>query len=76
MIEQEIAELDKWLEAHPQDAEALYRRGALKWKLGLHAAALGDFTASEQLDPCGPGATAARGARGIFDFYNTDLYNP
>lgn len=76
MIEEEIKELDTYIAEHPEDAEALYRRGALKWKLGRKAEALSDFAASEHLDPTGPGATAAKGVRGIFDFYYTDLYNP
>lgn len=75
-IERDIAALDDVIAANPQDAEALYRRGALKWKLGRKAEALSDFAASEQIDPTGPGAVAARGVRGIFDFTNPDLYNP
>lgn len=75
-IHKELAELDALIASNPGDAEALYRRGALYWKLGRKAEALSDFTASERIDPAGPGAVAARGVRGIFDFTNPDLYNP
>lgn len=76
MIKQQIADLDAYIALHPDDADALYRRGALKWKLGRNAEALTDFNASARIDPSGPGAAAARGVRGIFNFYNSDLYNP
>ncbi len=75
-IEQQIAELDALLASNPQDSDALYRRGALKAKLGKQAAALSDFAASASIDPNGPGAAAANMMRTILDFYNPDLYNP
>lgn len=75
-IEQKIAELDAFLEANPNDADALYRRGALKSKLGMQAAALSDFVASAHIDPSGPGAAAATMMRSILNFYNPDIYNP
>lgn len=75
-IEQKIAELDALLRANPNDSEAFYRRGELKSKLGLQAAALSDFVASAHIDPEGPGTAAADMMRSILDFYNTDLYNP
>lgn len=75
-IQQEIARLTAIIDANPADADALYRRGALYWKLGNHGAALSDYNASAAINPSGPGATAARGVRGILDFTNPDLYNP
>lgn len=75
-IELQIKELDALIASDPKDSDALYRRGALKWKLGLKGAALSDFTASAAIDPEGPGAIAAKGVKGIFEFSNPDLYNP
>lgn len=75
-IDRQIAELTALLKREPDNADALYRRGALHWKLGRHAAALSDFNASAAVNPDGPGATAARGVRGILDFTNPDLLNP
>lgn len=75
-IEMEIARLTAVIESGQPTADALYRRGALYWKLGRHAEAQTDFCASAELNPDGPGAVAARGVSGIFNFFNPDLYNP
>lgn len=69
-IEQQIAELTSRIEAAPDDALALYRRGSLFWKLGQRAAAITDFNASALLDPTGPGAAASAHAQSILDFFN------
>lgn len=74
--EQQLQALTDEIASNPGNADALYRRGALNWKLGRHGAALSDFNASAAIDPDGPGAVAARGVRGILDFTNPDLYNP
>ncbi len=75
-IEREIARLTAVIDTDPRNADALYRRGALYWKLGHRAKAQTDFCASAELDPAGPGAVAARGVSGIFNFFNPDIYNP
>lgn len=74
--EQKIAELDAILAANPNDADSFFKRGELKSKLGMQAAALSDFVAAAHLDPNGPGAAAADMMRSILDFYHRDLYNP
>ncbi|MDE6145201.1 MAG: hypothetical protein K2O38_00650 [Muribaculaceae bacterium] len=68
-IEKQIAELTVRINATPDDAMALYRRGSLHWKLGHRAAAMTDFNASALIDPEGPGAAAAAHALAILDFF-------
>lgn len=75
-IEQQIARLDALIAADPADADAIYRRGALHWKLGHTAAALTDFNRAADLDPAGPAPAAARTLNQILAFSNPDLYNP
>lgn len=75
-IEQEILALTTVIKLNPNDADALYRRGALYWKLERRVEAMNDYAASAHIDPNGRGATAARAAKEILNFYNTDLYNP
>lgn len=67
-LEQQIKELDAHIAAHPEDAEALYQRGSLHWKLGHRAQALSDFNASAAADPAGPGPAAAANALAILNF--------
>ncbi|MBD5360854.1 MAG: tetratricopeptide repeat protein [Bacteroides sp.] len=69
-IEQEIVALTAKLQAEPDDARALYRRGSLYWKLGRRAEAITDFNASAEIEPDGPGAAAAAHALSILDFFN------
>lgn len=75
-IERQIAALTRAIDANPADADAIYRRGSLHWKLGHRAAAITDFNRAAALDPSGPAPAAARLANGILDFNNPDLYNP
>lgn len=75
-IEQQLNILNAALTKNPTDADALYQRGSLYMKLGNLAAAKSDFTASANINPKGPGATALTLVSDIIDFYHTDLYNP
>ena len=71
-----IESLDHLIDADPTNASAYYRRGRLHWKSGRHAAAITDFNTSAELDPKGPGATAATHAMSIMSFFNPDQFNP
>lgn len=70
MNEQELNELNALIEAEPDNAGALYRRGSLLVKLGRRGAALSDFNRAAALEPDGPAHAAADHLRAIFDFYN------
>ncbi len=75
-IEQEISQLSARIEANPADADALYRRGTLRWRLGQRAGALTDLNAAAKLNPDGPAKAALSHLNEIMDFFNPDLYNP
>lgn len=75
-IEQEIAELSALIDANPSDADALYRRGTLRWRLNQRAGALSDINAAATLNPAGPAPAALAHLNGIMDFFNPDIYNP
>lgn len=68
-VECQIDDLTTTLESEPNNADALYRRGALRIKLGLHGPALTDFNSAAEIDPAGPAATAAEGLRAILAFH-------
>lgn len=62
--------------ARKPDADLLYIRGRLQWKLGRKADAMSDYSAAVAIDPSSPAASALEMAREIMDFYNHDMYNP
>lgn len=76
MNNQTLEELNDIIAANPTDADALYRRGRMLWKMGKRGAAISDFNASAAIDPDGPGATAAEHAMSIMNFFNPDQLNP
>ncbi|MDE6222959.1 MAG: hypothetical protein K2M49_04640 [Muribaculaceae bacterium] len=75
-IEQEIEELTAHLRANPTDADALYRRGTLCWRLDRRAAALSDLHAAAKLAPDGPAPAALSHLNFFIDLLNTEIYNP
>lgn len=75
-LEQQIADLDAIIDANPADADALYRRGSLNWRLGRRARALTDLNRAADLNPDGPAPTAVAHLNAILDFCDPDLYNP
>lgn len=75
-IEQQIADLDAALNADPADADALYRRGSLHWRLNHRAQALTDLNRAAALDPAGPAPAAVAHLNAILAFTAPDLYNP
>lgn len=68
--------LTEMVEACPEDADARYRRGRLRWRLGDRAGAISDYEHAAAADPSSPAAAALQMARQIMDFYNPDLLNP
>lgn len=71
--EQALSEL---IEANPDDAEALYQRGRLRWRLGNRGGAISDYEHAAALDPSSPAVAALQMTRDIMDFFNPDLLNP
>lgn len=68
--------LNDFIRSHPDNAEALFMRGKLYWKLGNRAAATSSYAAAAELDPGSPAAAALEQARTIEAFFNPDLLNP
>lgn len=67
---QEIERLDAIIEQHPDDADALYRRGTLHWQMGLRAQAITDLNKAAKLNPTGPAPAAVAFITGIMDFFS------
>lgn len=74
--ENALVQLTQIIDNDPADAEALYVRGKLFWKLGRRSQATSDYAAAAELDPDGPAAMALEQARDIENFFNPDLLNP
>lgn len=72
----QIAELTAQLALNPDDADKLFDRGSLYWRLGQRQAAVGDFAAADRLCPGGRAAVMLEYARGIENFFNPDIFNP
>ena len=68
--------LDRFVAEHPQDAQALFMRGKLWWRLGRRSSAMNDYAASAEIDPEGPASKALEQARDIEAFFNPDLLTP
>lgn len=75
-IIKEIEQLARRIDENPNDGDALYRRGTLRWKIGQRAGALSDLNAAADLNPAGPAAAAVANLNEIMSFFNPDLYNP
>lgn len=68
--------LNERIEKHPEDADALFVRGKVWWRLGERARATSDYAASASMNPNGAAAYALEQAREIENFFNPDLLNP
>ncbi len=68
--------LNERIEKHPEDADALFARGKVWWRLGERARATSDYAASASMNPNGAAAYALEQAREIENFFNPDLLNP
>ncbi|MCM1293208.1 MAG: hypothetical protein NC111_04940 [Bacteroides sp.] len=74
--EEAIVLLNSFIATHPDNAEALFQRGKLHWRLGHRSLATSDYAAASLIDPDSPAAMALENARDIEDFFNPDLLNP
>lgn len=71
-----IAELDRYLAEHPDDDEALTKRGMKHWGAGHRSLAINDYLAAIRINPDSPARQALQVANEILDYRNKDLYNP
>lgn len=74
--EEAIDLLDRHIAANPDDAEAMFQRGKLYWRLGNRSKATSDYAAAAAIDPQSPAVMALEQARDIENFFNPDLLNP
>ncbi|MDE7159224.1 MAG: hypothetical protein K2O24_00045 [Muribaculaceae bacterium] len=71
-----IAVLSEYIQAHPDDDEALTARGLRHWSCGDRAAAIKDYLAALRINPDSKAKMALKATNEILDYYNKDLYNP
>lgn len=75
-LSEAIVLLSQAIEAQPLNAEALFLRGKVYWKLGQRAKAVNDYAAAADIDPNSPAVQALEQAKDIERFFNPDLLNP
>lgn len=75
-IEAQIAALTSQIADNQADAELLFQRGKLWWRLGRRAEAITDFNSATAIDPASPAKDYLDIVNDILDFYNTDQWNP
>ncbi len=75
-LDEAMVLLNDILAADPDNAEALFRRGKIYWRLGKRAKATSDYAAAAAADPDSPAVQALEQARDIENFFNPDLLNP
>ena len=66
----------EYIEAHPDNDEALTTRGMQYWSMGDRAKAINDYLAAIRLNPDSKAKMALKATNQILDYYNKDLYNP
>lgn len=71
-----IAELSAYIEAHPDDDEALTRRGIKYFGAGERSLAIHDYLEALRINPDSSAREALKAANEILDYRNTDLINP
>lgn len=75
-LEEAMVLLNGILAAEPDNADALFRRGKIYWRLGNRSKATSDYAAAALTDPDSPAVQALEQARDIENFFNPDLLNP
>lgn len=71
-----LEELGNILAASPDNDEALFMRGKLRWRAGDRAGAASDYARAASVNPDSPAVAALEMARSINDFFNPDMFNP
>ncbi|MDE7180140.1 MAG: hypothetical protein K2N88_02960 [Muribaculaceae bacterium] len=71
-----IEALSAYLDAEPDDDEALTLRGLKYWGAGQRALSMNDYLRAVTINPGSRAAEALKAAREILDYRNNDLYNP
>lgn len=75
-LEEAMVLLNGILAAEPDNADALFRRGKIYWRLGNRSKATSDYAAAALADPDSPAVQALEQARDIENFFIPDLLNP
>lgn len=70
------AELEKFLEKEPENAEAWYLMGGIHRREQNWGEAINALNRAKFLDPAGPAAHAIEHIYEILSYRNTDLMNP
>lgn len=75
-LSEALALCDSLLSRDPDNADVLFERGKIHWRIGNRAAATCDYAASAGLNPGGPASRALEHARDVESFFNPDIFNP
>ncbi len=75
-LEDALEALDRAVAESPRDAQLLFMRGKVHWRMGNRSAATTDYAEAAAIDPSSPAARALEHARDVEAFFNPDLYNP
>ena len=71
-----LEELNRLIEAEPDNATLYVERGRELWRIGRRGEAMSDYQRAAALDPEGPGKLLAEHSDRIMEFFNPDLLNP
>ncbi len=71
-----LSSLNDIIRSEPGNAEALFMRGKVYWKLGMRSKAICDYESSAAIDSGGPAVAALEHARDIENFFHPDFFNP
>lgn len=71
-----VEELSRLISIEPENDEAYFMRGKLRWRLGDRSGATADYAHAAELNPKSGAVRALEMARDIEGFFNPDLLNP
>lgn len=72
----ELEELDVAILSASGNDELYTRRGMLKWSMGRHREAMGDWLKALDINPDSEARVPLDAARAILEYRNPDLLNP
>ena len=75
-LEEAIAIITSFIEAHPDSDEAFTMRGMKYWGAGKRSLAINDYLAAIRINPESRARLALQATNEILDYRNKDLYNP
>lgn len=75
-LKEALESVNHLLAANPDNADALFLRGKIYWRMGDRSRATSSYAAAAALDPQSPAVSALENARDVADFFNPDIFNP